>query len=284
MTKHIQRTRVNPSAIAALGKVATISKLILPLVSLIIAPCAQAADGALSPLVLKGRYVIAWSGIPLGRIILTANEDATNYSMVIDTKTKGIGALISDEKRVISVEGAKTAADVYIPSRYQSRPHRKGERNTITMTYDAAGNIATRENDNEDDPAWRPPVPREEANTARDPVTAAFILRRKLHASFADKITDISTRTYDGERLATMSLIPAGDDARVEVMGAYVKAINVVVKRAPINGYTPKEIKKYKKGDPEIRIYFSNDEAFIPLRATAKVPLGELSMTLEERD
>jgi hypothetical protein len=59
--------------------------------------------------------------------------------------------------------------------------------------------------------------------------------------------------------------------------------VNVAIARIPINGYTPKELKKFKKGDPEIRLYFSNDAAFLPIRATAKVTLGELSLTMVEK-
>lgn len=261
-------------------------KFALPFLLLGLANPADAAEATpqapLQPFTLNGRYTIAWSGIPLGRIILSANETDTTYSMVIDTKTKGIGALISDDKREIAANGTKSADGNYIPARYESKPQKgDGDNNVTTLTYDALGNIASRFRTKDDDPAWRPAVPNAEINSARDPVTAAFILRNQLHAALSEPKAKVSTRTYDGMRLAEMSL-ERSENSKLTIINKETEIVNVVVKRAPINGYTPKELKKYEKGDPEIRIYFSNDAAFIPVRASAKTMLGELSMTLSE--
>lgn len=255
--------------------------VILLLSLLLAASSAMAATPEIKPFILNGRYVIAWSGIPLGRILIEAHEDDSSYRMSIDTKTKGIGSLISDEARVITAAGSKKGVATYIPVAYKSRPHKADDHNTITLTYDKRGDITARVRENDDDPAWRPPVPNAEIDTARDPITAAFMLRRTLYNAIPLDTPEVSTRTYDGMRLATMSLIRAAN-ARVEIMGEYQDTVNVAVKRVPINGYTPKELRKYNKGDPEIRIYFSNDAAFLPVRATAKTAIGELSMTLVE--
>jgi hypothetical protein len=251
------------------------------LLSLMAAAAAQ-ADEPIQPLVIKGKYSIAWSGIPLGRILIEAHEDGASYRMSIDTKTKGIGALVSDEARVVSAQGSKSADGTYIPITYNSRPHRKGENERTTLTYDTKGDITKRERVPEDDPAWRPPVPFAEVNTARDPITAAFILRRKLYAALADNKAEVGMHIYDGVRLADMKLIRSSD-ARVAIMDKYFESVNVGITRTPINGYTPKELKKFKKGDPAIHLYFTKDAAFLPIRATAKTPVGELSMTLSEK-
>lgn len=251
------------------------------LLSLMFAAAAQAEE-PINPLVIKGKYTIAWSGIPLGRILIEAYEDDAGYRMSIDTKTKGIGALVSDEARVVSASGSKTADGTYLPITYHSRPHRKGEEDRTTLTYNAAGDIIKRERVPEDDPAWRPPVPFAEVNTGRDPITAAFILRRQLYAAMADNKAEVRMRTYDGRRLAEMKLIRSSD-ARVAIMDKYYESVNVGITRTPINGYTPKELKKFKKGDPAIHLYFTKDAEFLPIRATAKTAVGELSMTLSEK-
>lgn len=244
-------------------------------------PPAHAVDAALLPLVIKGCYTVAWRGIPLGRINLDAAEDATSYRMVIDSKTRGIGALVSDAAQVITVLGRKTGEDSYVPVQYRSRPHDRNDHSVITLTYDETGAIVSRERENDDDPAWRPPVPPERINSAHDPVTASFLLRRKLYAALVSSSAQVGTRTYDGMRLAEMTLNRAAN-SRVEIMGRYIDSVNVIIRRTPIEGYTPKELKKYKKGDPEIHLYFSRDAAFIPVRATARTAIGELSMTLKE--
>jgi hypothetical protein len=258
----------------------TYKSALFALLALLASP-AFAERPALDPFALKGRYIIAWSGITLGRIYLTAREDNGSYRMVIDTKTRGVGALVSDEKRIIEAYGTKSDAGDYIPAHYESRPQKDPEEDVVTLQYDSHGNLEKRSRKFDDDPNWRAPVPVAEINTARDPITAAFMLRRALYAALDQDLPAITQRTYDGLRLAEMRLIRRAN-ARVAVMDRYRDTIPVSVKRAPIAGYTPKELKKFNKGDPEIRIYLSNDALFIPVRASAKTPIGELSMTLSE--
>lgn len=246
----------------------------------LLAPQAK-AEGTLAPLVLNARYNVAWSGIVIGRIILRANEDATSYSLSVDTKTHGLGSLISDESSMVDAKGSKKPDGTYIPAEYNSGPQKAGDtrRDVTHLTYNAEGNIEKRVREPEDDPAWRPPVKFADIDTARDPITAGLILRKALHGAIDSTIMNVSNRTYDGARLATMSFTRL-PNAKVEVMGTYKDTIDVQVTRTPVTGYTPKELKKFNKGDPEIHLYFSNDDAFLPVRASAKVLLGELSLTM----
>ncbi len=248
----------------------------------LLAPQAK-ADGALNPLNLDARYNVAWSGIVIGRIIVHAHEDATSYSLSIDTKTHGLGSLISDESSQVSAQGSKKPDGTYVPVLYHSGPHGKEadkhDRDVTELTYGTDGNITKRLRIPEDDPAWRPPIKFADIDTARDPITAGFILRKQLHNAIDNKTMEVSNRTYDGARLATMKMTRTVN-AKVEVMGIYQDTVNVQVTRTPVTGYTPKELKKFNKGDPEIHLYFSNDSAFLPVRASAKVLLGELSLTM----
>ncbi|MES2985394.1 MAG: DUF3108 domain-containing protein [Pseudomonadota bacterium] len=240
---------------------------------------AVAQEAALSPLKLNARYNIAWNGITLGRINITADESETAYSLIADTKTRGIAVVISDERSVALAQGSKRGPDSYIPARYESRPQEGGEARTTLLTYDADGNLASRTRTPDDDPSWRPVVPPAQINRAHDPITAAFMLRRTAYAALARNQQAVSTTTYDGARLAEMTFARTAN-MPMTVLGKEVDTIDLAVTRKPLNGYTPKELKKYKKGDPAIHLYFTNDAAFTPVRATAATPLGELSMTL----
>lgn len=254
-------------------------KVVILFLSLVLAaPAARAADGALEPLTYKGRYRISWSGITLGRIIIEAKEDTASYRMRIDTKTSGIGAIISGDKSATEANGTKSNG-TYIPTSYSSKPNGKENRTVTILSFDEEGHITKRERTPDDDPAWRPPVPNEMINTGTDPVTAAFILRRKLYAAIANGQTEVSTRTYDGARLATMQLTRQ-PTVSIEVMGKEQLVHDVTIVRVPVTGYTPKELKKYAKGDPAIHLYFSDDSAFLPVRASTGSGMGELSMTL----
>ena len=246
----------------------------------LLAPQAR-AEGTLAPLVLNARYNVAWSGIVVGRIILHAKEDATSYSMDIDTKTHGLGSLVSDESSIVRAHGSKKPDGTYVPTEYRSGPQKAGDtrRDRTELDYNTEGNVVKRVRDPEDDPAWRPPVKFADIDTARDPITAGFILRKQLHDAMDTNIMEVNNRTYDGARLATMKMTRTAN-AKVEIMGTYKDTMNVLINRTPVTGYTPKELKKFNKGDPEIHLYFSNDDAFLPVRATAKVLLGELSLTM----
>lgn len=258
-------------------------KLVMVVCCFSLVSSAARAEEAIAPLVLNARYLIAWSGITIGRINVVAREDEKTYFMQIDTKTRGVGSLVSDEASVITIEGTKDANGNYIPRRYKARPHHEGQRNITELTYDEKGNIVNRLRNPDDDPAWRPPVAFKQINTATDTVTASFLLRRMLYAARENPAATVSTRTYDGARLAEMKMIRAAN-AKVAVMNRYKDAVNVAIVRTPIEGYTPKEIKKFNSGDPEIRLYFSNDTAFLPIRATAKVLVGELSLRMVDDD
>jgi hypothetical protein len=158
-------------------------------------PAAKAAE-PLAPLNLNARYIVAWSGITIGRINIIAREDGSSYFMSVDTKTRGLGALVSDEASEVTIEGTKTAEGTYIPVQYHSGPQGKTQREITHLTYDAVGNITKRSRDPDDDPAWRPPVPFSEIDTARDPITAAFMLRRELYNALQTNTMEVSHRTY----------------------------------------------------------------------------------------
>ncbi len=241
----------------------------------------MAESPALAPFNLKGRYTVAWNGISIGRIILTANEDGKTYSLTVDTKTSGIGSLFSKEKRVATAEG-RVGTTSYIPAKYDSRPQKDGEKGArhTTLIYDAAGNVKSREQVPTDDPSYRPPVPPEELVGTVDTVTGGLALRKALYEAPEKKLASVTVKTYDGSRLAEMTLTPLKTDTKVQILDNYMPVVNTLVTRKPLNGYTAKELKKFKAGDPEIHLYFSDDEKFWPVRATIDASFGQLSATL----
>lgn len=247
---------------------------------------AAAAESApLAPLSMEGKYTVAWNGVTIGRIRITAEEDAAHYHMSVDTKTSGVAALFSKERRVAEASG-NVSASGYIPQRFESRPQKNDEGEITTLTYDSAGKLAKRVREPDDDPNWRPPVPAAQASTGADPITGAFTLRRQLHealsrAAGGGKQT-IRTRTYDGARLATMQLSFSPTPVTLDIMDHDTPAIEARVTRTPIAGYTPKELKKFAAGDPPISFYFSTDEKRLPLGARIHARFGDITATLVE--
>lgn len=243
---------------------------------------AYAEQKSLEPFVLNAKYNVSWNGITLGRIRVHATENATSYKISVDTKTKGMGVMFSSEKRIAIAEGKRSNNGSYSTTKYESSPMDGAEGRRTTLLYDEHGKLGSITRMPAEDPNWRPEVSKKESDQAVDSATAGLVLRRELYAELAKGKTDVSAKTYDGARLATMRIQALKQEARVQIMGNYVPAINTIVTRQPINGYTPKEIKKFNAGDPEIHLYFSSDEKFIPLLATVDTSFGKLSATLDE--
>lgn len=243
---------------------------------------AQAAQEPLKPFNLNAKYTVAWNGITIGRIRLHATETPNSYSLSVDTKTHGIGAMFSNEKRITTAEGKRHPDGGYLTTRYESQPMDETEGRRTSMTYDPEGNIDKVTRIPQEDPNWRPEVQRTDINTARDSATAGLVLRQQLYAALGENGNAVHTRTFDGARLAEMYITAVKPEARVQIMDNYVPAVNTIVTRKPIAGYTPKELKKYNAGDPQIRLYFSADAKFIPLLATVDTGFGQLSATLSK--
>lgn len=225
------------------------------------------------------RFDVSWNGIKIGRVRITVQESAFSYHGVFDLETHALDPFLRGEKTVVVADGVIKDGK-YFATKYDSR----GDKQPRTaMTYDAAGKIASRERVPDDDPTWRPPVPREEANTATDPVTAFFVVRQQLHDHIVSQQPQVSVRTYEGARLAEMNF-KLISPANLKIRGVDRRAINVVATRKLINGYTPKEKKKYAEGDPPVHVYFSADGQFLPLKVEMQVFAGTLTATLVEID
>ena len=225
------------------------------------------------------RYDVTWNNLRIGRIYVTMREDAYRYGMTVDTKTSGIARLFSKEKSVAVIEG-KREEGRYVPVKYTSRNDGDSKQHT-TITYDTDGKIVSYERVPPNKGTDRATVPREEANTATDPVTAFFTLRKNLHAAMKVNARDVTARSYDGLRLGQMSLRVISP-ARVEIMDKYQPAINTVITRKPLNGYSAKERKKFAEGDPTIYIFFSADGKLMPLKAQLQAGFGTIAATLVE--
>lgn len=239
---------------------------------------------ALTSLNQKSYYRISWNGLTLGRIRITASEKDGNYNLLVDTKSKGIANVFSPFETIASAEGVREDGR-YIPRRYYSKAIRsdEGKNRQTEITYDSTGMILKRARTPLDDPSWRPEVPIAEINRAPDPVTAFLQMRHQLMRNVGQGIRETTVMTYDGRRYAgfTVNAIQAGTTL---IDGEMKPVVHTVITRQPINGYTPKEWKKFKKGDPTVYAWFSADEAFIPLKIEISLMIGVLRIQLTEED
>lgn len=258
-------------------------KLILPFVFFSLwQGAAQAEVPVLEPLNYELRYDGYVAGLPIGRLRVTMKEDALSYSMQVDTKSRGLVDIFAPIQSVASVQGRKQD-ERYLPIAYRSfaKKDDKAKNRKVRMDYDENGIITLRERIPKPDPSYSPVVPLDEIAGAPDPMTGVFAMRAALREAMAAGERKASLNTYDAARLATMRS-KVVSRASIEVMDEHVRAINTVLSRKPIAGYTVKELKKYAEGDPTIHVYYSADERLLPLRVTIGLPFGTLNIVLTE--
>jgi Protein of unknown function (DUF3108) len=214
-------------------------------------------------------YRISWNGLSLGRIRVSAGETDTHYQLMVDAKSRGVASLFSPFHTVIETQGiVRKDGSVrrYIPQNFliTSQKNDKNPPDSTHITYDDNGHIRERMlNPPNNDPAWRPIVPIEKASTGTDPLTCILTLRQQLLDSSPPPHTLIS---YDGNRLATLIATPLSQTVKEQIA--------LRIERKPIDGYTPKEWKKYRAGDPPITVWFSAKHTMMPERIELALPLG----------
>lgn len=250
---------------------------------LLLPTLAPAQVPELVPLNLATRYDVDVGGMAIGRLRIYATEDNFTYRLKIDTKTSGLIDIFAPLTSVASAHGRRTAEGQYMPQLYSSTAERDGNEKgrRVRIVYDEHGTITERERVPNQDPTYRPVVPITQASAAADPITGFFLLRKKLRDAMERNEREVQIETYDAARLATMTLRVVSR-ARIELNGKYVDAINTVITRQPVAGYTRKELKKFKEGDPVVHLYFSPDERLIPLMVTVALPFGTMRATLVE--
>lgn len=215
-------------------------------------------------------YHISWNGLSLGRIRVSATETKESYHMVVDTKSRGVASMFAPFKTVAQVRGIKRGTQ-YIPSYYETRSEKSDEGNGRSghIRYDATGKITERVLSHPDDPAWRPVVPIDKASAATDPITCFIAMRPLLIQNKAQGVRETILRSYDNKRLANLR-------ATILDNNPYKDTIATRITREPLDGYTPKEVKKYRKGDPTLTVWFSEDRHVMPTRLELELMLGTI--------
>jgi hypothetical protein len=215
-------------------------------------------------------YRISWNGLSLGRIRVSAEETDIRYRLTVDAKSRGVASLFSPFHTVIDTQGIvkqEGAEKRYIPQQFLLTSHKKDKDtpNTTRIAYDDNGHIRERVlNPPNNDPSWRPIVPIEKASIGTDPLTCFLRLREQLLNA---ENPPHALASYDGNRLATLTATPLSQHALEQPMVLRIT-------RTPIDGYTPKEWKKYRAGDPLITVWFSGARGMTPERMEVALPLG----------
>ncbi|MEJ0009416.1 MAG: DUF3108 domain-containing protein [Alphaproteobacteria bacterium] len=252
-------------------------KLLLVGAALLAAPGARAQVPPLEPLNAEARYDVTFNGLTLGRIRVSYHETAFGYKIDVDTETHGIAAIVKSEHTDTVAEGTLRDGQ-YAPTRFEFKGDKQRH---ATLAFDGEGHITGSSRTPQDDPKWRPPVPAEALAGVVDPATGFFVARRQLHDAMDSGGKEVTVRTYDAAHLTDLN-VRAVSPADLVIMGKPQRAINLVIARKPVDGYTEKEKKRYAAGDPPIHFYLSADGRFFPLKVEAGMKWGVLSAELTE--
>lgn len=244
----------------------------------VISTHAQAASNA----VQEAYYLLQFSGITLGRVRTETLDTAEIYRMSVDTKSKSFAALFSPFQTIASIEGIKRNGH-YLPQHYRSHSYKsdEGDGRSTDITYDKKGAIIKRQRVPLDDAWWRPEVPLSKANQATDPITSYLKLTQALGKTGNHYPQTHTLYTYDGRRLAKFTVTVTGH-ASIPNGKHKTQALLTRITRTPLDGYTPKEWAKYKKGDPRITASFTDEKNAQLLRLDVALIVGTISVVKSE--
>ena len=245
----------------------------------------QAHAAPMKPLEkLNGKYTyqIRWNGIGIGRVYLTLEETDKRYSIMVDTKTRGIVDMFAPLRSLIQASGRISEDGQYIPRRYDARSHSDRGGRKVAIRYNREGQLYERMREPMDDPNWRPEVPLTELESITDPLTGFLRFRKEFYKNLHAEKEETAVVVYDGRRLAEIRL-KAINPTRRTIDGESMNTVNSVVFRTPVNGYTPKELAKWEEGDPTVHMYFGLNPQFMPEELNIQLGFGTVT-AMHERE
>ena len=229
---------------------------------------AQTLDNA----AVTARYEFSWGGISFGKIALSADETDSTYAMRTLIKSKGLASIFVKHTSDTKMDGTKSGA-TYLPQNYDANFQTRNKKKHINLKYDGAGNISREISEPVD--TDRPKVSDKERAGAHDPLSLVFDIRRKLFDALAASSKTFNVNMYDGRRLTKVQ-IDVVDIVKRTVAGEAQNLVHVIATRAPLSGYTDKELARMKNGVNSMHIYFSDDANLWPLLMEVEVYFATL--------
>lgn len=243
-----------------------IKQAVIFIIFLAFAPPATAA---------QWEYDFTWAGIPVGHITWTVNEKGDRYTARTDVETTGLVALFSRHLSHTQVTG-RIGAQAYHPQQYQTRYQTRGKKRSIDLTYGPGGEIVQEISLPASDVARETrELQPSQKNGLPDALSAMMILRRSVAEHGQEAGYSHTQRIYDGRNVTDVIWRIEGAEM-IKIKGKKRDVIHTTLTRAAVAGYKPKELKKMKKGEATLHLYFSADDAAIPLMLSVSAPPGTL--------
>jgi hypothetical protein len=231
----------------------------------------------LAPLALRGQYDFEFSGIPVARIGVEFSQTSSRAQATSDIMSVGIvDRFVRHSSHTTLV--ASGINYVYPQRTYETNYRTRKKKRHVKMVV-SGDKVVEHLVEPAENPAKRPPVTDEEKNSAFDPLSFVFAMRKEVFAAVQQGKREFTLRAFDGRRLTEAQFTVLG--SRTLRMGEKKLAVqSVSVKRKLINGFTKDELEEFDPKEPALTVHFSDDERFIPVQLDVPLLMQRLTARL----
>jgi len=245
---------------------------------------ALASPAFASPLALTAKYVISVGGTIVANVQINLDDDGKDYSLDLDAKVSGLGALVARGSAKVNVIGNSQNNGLFGNDFRLQTTSSEGTAE-VTVRFDQRNVSAFYST-----PPLPPhhdqiPLQRSQLRNVNDMLSAFIIKSDRLGPQICDRTLRIFTGV---ERLDLKLRYAASETATSARTGYQGPVVLCQIIYFPIAGhYASSEITNYLQSSERILIWYapvSNSDFFIPYRVLIGTTFGDLSMVLTSLD
>lgn len=235
---------------------------------LLLAGLVAATPSAATPVTVH--YTARWAGLPAGDIDLRLDDSADSYRSEIAIRTAGLPRWFTRFRGTAISEGGLSALGLAAPGRYDATydlRSRKGKRISVRYRPDGADTVAERGPEDSSEKFLLEPAQR---TGVVDPLAALSQMREAVRNGLAQR-GGFTIPVFDGKRRFDVEERSFTAETR-DIAGRERRVLHLDLLLHPIAGFKDSD----PEGNPDdssraLDVYFSDDEALIPLRLEVKI-------------
>ena len=214
------------------------------------------------------RYGVYWTGVHVADMFVSHSPTA----MDVEIKSYGLVKKISKFKSKTRTAYLQDSGAVR-PATFHTVFQNRSRERKIDIAYDAQGNVLKESVVPPDNRKKRPAVSQQGKDAAVDPLTATLLARQRVIEARQKGEKQFNFPIYDGRRLSMLNF-KIGNTKNIKVDGKKYRVFPLTFRRSPIEGHTDRELERMKEEEPTMKVYVTDDETAMPVRAEGKAPLG----------
>lgn len=232
------------------------------------------------PFVMQGTATLTYGSLPMGKVTIDASQNGADFQMHAAVRLVGVAKLISSHQSANQITGKLSDSQkrdfLHAERLFQSNYTSNDGWRTITLGYDAAGELVKEQIQSTTEVKVRPKVPEEQKQGVYDTLSLVFAAREAIFTASQNKQSHLSMKFYDGKRLSNANISVYGVVQR-KWKNQKIPVLKVGFLREPIAGYTEKELKRAReKPMGELLIYFTANDNFVPVLAELSTVIGTI--------